>query len=148
MLSNACKYAIRAILYLAINSDETKRIGAKKIAEDLETPKPFLAKLLQELSTNRLISSTKGPYGGFFLTDEDKQHHLWDVVVCIDGGHKFDQCFLGLSQCDDKNPCPVHHLISPFKGKILNHFKEKTINNLVEEMEINNTFISLKGLDI
>jgi Rrf2 family protein len=148
MLSNACKYAIRAILYLAINSDETKRIGAKKIAEDLETPKPFLAKLLQELSTNKLISSVKGPYGGFFLTDEDKQHHLWDVIVCIDGGHKFDQCFLGLSHCDNKNPCPIHHIASPFKEKLLNEFKNKTIDDFVEEIKREGTLISLKALDI
>ena len=148
MLSNASKYAIRAMLYLAQNSSPTNKIGAKSIAIELETPQPFLAKLLRQLSTNMLVSSTKGPNGGFFLTDENKEKYLWDVIVCIDGGYKFDECFFGLSKCDNKNPCPVHHIVSPFKEKLLANFKEKTIKALVKEMEINNTLISLKGLDI
>ncbi len=66
MLSNACKYDIRSMLYLVLHTDETKKIGVKKIAEDLDTPQPFLAKLLQQLTRSRLVSSTKGPNGGFF----------------------------------------------------------------------------------
>jgi hypothetical protein len=31
MLSNACKYAVRAVLYLAIETDEVKKIGVKKL---------------------------------------------------------------------------------------------------------------------
>ena len=52
MLSNACQYAIRSILYLSIFSDKDNKIGVKKIAEELETPQPFLAKLLQQLTRN------------------------------------------------------------------------------------------------
>lgn len=147
MLSNASKYALRAVLYLAQNSSTKKKFGAKAIAEELETPPPFLAKLLRQLASNKLVSSTKGPKGGFFLTDENKENYLWDVIVCIDGGYKFDQCFLGLSKCNSDNPCPVHYVVAPFKDKILKDFKEKTIGELVEHMEVQNTLISLKGLD-
>lgn len=147
MLSNASKYAIRAMLYLAQNSSPTNKIGAKFIADELETPQPFLAKLLRQLSTNRLVSSTKGPNGGFYLSDENKEKYLWDVIVCIDGGYKFEQCFLGLSKCDHKNPCPVHHIVSPFKEELLDNFKGKTINDLVEEIEKEGTVISLKGFN-
>ncbi len=148
MLSNASKYALRAVLYLAQNSSAKKKFGAKTIAEELETPPPFLAKLLRQLASNKLVSSTKGPKGGFFLTDEDKENYLWDIIVCIDGGYKFDECFLGLSKCNGENPCPVHHIVAPFKENLLKKFKGKTINDLIEEMESNNTLISLKGLDI
>ncbi len=148
MLSNACKYAIRAILYLAIHSDETTKIGVKKIAEELETPQPFLAKLLRQLTSNKLVSSTKGPGGGFFLDKNNKEKSIWDVICCIDGTHKFEKCFLGLSKCSDKNPCPVHSTVSPFKKKILNEFRDKTISKLVEEIEVEGTVISLKGFDL
>ena len=37
MLSNASKYAIRAMLYLAQNSSPENKIGAKSIAKELET---------------------------------------------------------------------------------------------------------------
>ena len=147
MLSKACKYAIRAILFLAIHSDKDNKIGFKKIAEELETPQPFLAKLLQQLSTHNLISSTKGPGGGFYLSENDIQHKLWDVVLNIDGSDKFNECFLGLSLCSDEHPCPVHHIVKPFKNTILEDFKQKNIGQLKQEIETNGTLLSLKILD-
>jgi len=147
MLTNACKYAIRAVLYLAMYSNETKKVGVKKIAEEVEIPQPFLAKLLQELIRNKLVSSIKGPNGGFFLNKRQKQNSVWDIITCIDGTKKFDQCFLGLPKCGDDNPCPVHFMISPFKEKVFGSFREKTIAEFVNEIKNTGKVISLKGLD-
>ncbi len=135
MLSNACQYAIRSALYLSIHSSESDKFGVKIIAEELETPQPFLAKVLQKLSKRNLISSTKGPNGGFFLTATDQQNSIWDIVMCIDGDSKFNQCFLGLMTCDDKNPCPVHFKVAPFKTKILGDFKDKTIKQYSDQIK-------------
>ncbi len=148
MLSNACKYAIRSILYLAINSSEDNKIGVKIIAEELETPQPFLAKLLQQLTRDKLVSSTKGPNGGFYLDSKNRKNAIWDVIISIDGTSKFDNCFLGLAKCDDRNPCPVHFIVSPFKDKILSSFRDKTIDEYVVEIKNTNRVISLKDLDL
>lgn len=147
MLSNACQYAIRSILYLSIYSDKDNKIGVKKIAEELETPQPFLAKLLQQLTRSDLVSSTKGPNGGFFLSEANKQNAIWDIVMNIDGSEKFDQCFLGLARCEDKNPCPVHHITAPFKKKILADFKDKTIEVFTADLKNSRKIISLKEFD-
>ncbi len=146
MLSNACQYAIRSVLFLAIHSNESKKIGVKIIAEELESPQPFLAKLLQQLSRQKLVSSTKGPNGGFFLTQKDRNNSIWDVVVCIDGTEKFDSCFMGLPACGDENPCPVHFTVSPFKEKILQNFRDKTIAQFTEEIQSTGKVISLKNI--
>ena len=148
MLSNACKYAIRAILYLAIETDEEKKIGVKKISEELETPQPFLAKLLQQLTKAKLVSSTKGPNGGFYLTKKDKENAVWDIVINIDGTAKFDDCFLGLSTCSDANPCPIHFIVSPFKEKLLENLRDKTITQYVVEMKQTGKVLSLKDYDV
>jgi Rrf2 family protein len=148
MLSQATKYAVRAVLYLAIHSDPNSKFGAKHIASELELPSPYLAKLLQVLTARQIISSSKGPTGGFFLTDEDRKQCLWNIVEAIDGNSKFEQCFLGLSLCDDQNPCPVHHIAAPFKEQITTLFKERTIGDLAANMESDKTLISLKGLEI
>lgn len=148
MLSNACKYAIRSVLYLAIHSDITKKIGVKTIAEELETPQPFLAKLLQQLTRDTLVSSTKGPNGGFYLDDKNKQNTVWDIIKSIDGTTKFDTCFLGLSKCDSTNPCPVHFIVVPFKDSILSNFRDKTILEYSEEIKGTRQVLTLKDLDI
>ncbi len=147
MLSNACQYAIRSILYLSIYSNETKKIGVKVIADELETPQPFLAKLLQQLAKKNLVSSIKGPHGGFYLTKKNNENSLWDIVTCIDGTDKFDNCFLGLAACDDKNPCPVHFIVVPFKQKLLNDFRDKTIAQFTKEITLSGRVISLKDFN-
>lgn len=147
MLSNACKYAIRSVLFLAMYSDGKERYGVKKIAEELETPQPFLAKLLQQLSKNKLVSSIKGPSGGFFLSEQDRKNSVWNIIECIDGTDKFTKCFMGLSTCGDENPCPVHFTVAPFKEKILNDFQDKTIQEFADEIKLKGRRISLKKFD-
>ncbi len=147
MLSNASKYAIRSILYLAIH-DKKKKIGVKKIAEELEAPQPFLAKLLQQLARNKFVSSSKGPSGGFYLSDKDRKNSVWDIIKSIDGTDKFDQCFMGLSSCGDENPCPVHFTVAPFKKKILTDFKDKTIQEFSDEIKLKGRHLSLHNMGI
>jgi DNA-binding IscR family transcriptional regulator len=55
MLSNTCKYAIRALIYLANYAKDNQKIGIKKISEDLKIPSPFLGKILQSLAREKLI---------------------------------------------------------------------------------------------
>ncbi len=148
MLSSACKNAIRSVLFLAMFSNETKKIGVKEIAETLDMPQPFLSKLLQRLIKNDLVSSTKGPYGGFFLDQNNIKKTVWDIVICIDNSQKFDQCFLGLAKCDDENPCPVHFTVSLFKKKIMVDFKEKTIIQFAEDIKSTGKVITLKDFDV
>ncbi|KAB1159530.1 MULTISPECIES: RrF2 family transcriptional regulator [Tenacibaculum] len=148
MLSNACKYAIRSVLYLAIHNEENSRVGVKKIAEELSVPQPFLAKLLQQLTKSKLVSSSKGPTGGFYLNELNFKNTVWDIIKSIDGTDKFDQCFMGLSSCDDKNPCPVHFTVAPFKKKLMDDFKDKTIREFTKEIKIKGRHISLKQLDV
>ena len=50
----------------------TKRLVPKDVAEALYIPTSFLAKILQTLARKKVISSNKGPGGGFWLTDEEK----------------------------------------------------------------------------
>lgn len=148
MLSNACKYAIRSVLYLSIHNTENKKVGVKKIAEELEVPQPFLAKLLQQLTKNKLVSSSKGPTGGFYLNETNLKNTVWDIIICIDGSTKFDNCFMGLSSCSDSNPCPVHFTVAPFKQKLMADFKDKDIQEFTEKIKLKGRHISLKNFDI
>jgi len=148
MLTNATKIAIRATLYLAMFSSETKKLGVKHIAETLEIPQPFLSKLLQKLNKSDIVSSTKGPHGGFYLNEINTKKRVWDIIVCIDNPERFDQCFLGLAECSDDNPCPLHFTVAPFKKKIMRDFKDKTILQFANEIKSSDkVIISLKDFD-
>ncbi len=133
MLTKSSKYGIRAVLYLAANKS-CKKCGSKEIAKKLDIPAPFLAKTLQELVRNNIISSVKGPNGGFFLTENDKNKSILDVINGIDGIEKFDECFLGHPDCNDVNPCAVHHIYSPFKTELLHTLRAKNIGDFSKEI--------------
>ena len=148
MLSNASKYAIRSVLYLSVHVEKNKKIGVKKIADELEVPQPFLSKLLQQLTKAKLVSSTKGPAGGFYLNEKNLKNTVWDIIKCIDGSSKFDNCFMGLSSCNDQNPCPVHFTVAPFKKKLMKDFKDKNILEFSEKIKLKGRHISLKDFDL
>ncbi|MDH5414280.1 MAG: Rrf2 family transcriptional regulator [Flavobacteriaceae bacterium] len=134
MLSKSSKYAIRAVLYLSINSDENKKLSPTDIAEAIEIPAPFIAKILQELTKRGLISSLKGRGGGFYLNEKNKKNSLISIVDSIDGIEKFQECMLGLAVCSDLNPCPIHHTIAPLRKNIVEHLTYKTIDELATEV--------------
>jgi len=148
MLSRASKYAILSTLFLAEHSSVDKKISVKVIAGSIDVPSPFLAKLFQQLVRGKIISSTKGPNGGFFLTEKNRKKNVLDIIENIDGLNKFNDCFLGLNECDGKNPCPVHFIVEPFKNSLLGKFRDKTIHEFSQEISENGRVLTLKGLDL
>lgn len=141
MLSNSSKYAINAILYLAVHASENNKIGVKDIAESLNIPSPFLAKLLQILVKKKALSSTKGPRGGFYLTEKEKEIPLVQIVYHIDGIDKFTSCALGLKKCSSDKPCPVHHSVQPLKVAFLELLETNTIKDFAEKVKQGNAFL-------
>lgn len=147
MLSRASKYAILSTLFLAEHSSASKKISVKDIANSIDVPSPFLAKLFQQLVRGNIISSTKGPNGGFYLTEENCENTVCDIIENIDGLNKLNECFLGLSKCDSVNPCPVHFIVEPFKNNILGKFRDKNIKEFANEIADKGRVLTLKDID-
>ena len=80
MFSNQSKYAIRGIIYLAIHANHDHKLSSKEVGINIKVPIPFLAKIFQTLSKENLISSSKGPKGGFYLTDENLSGNLMSII--------------------------------------------------------------------
>ncbi|MFW5803924.1 MAG: RrF2 family transcriptional regulator [bacterium] len=144
MLSNTCKYAVRAVIYLAYNEDKGKNIGIKQISEDLEIPMPFLGKILQILAKQKLLISTKGPNGGFKLANDAHKINLLDIVRVIDGKDLFEDCLIGLKTCNEEDkPCPIHSKYAAIRSDLYNMFQKQSIGGLVEELKKGNLELNL-----
>ena len=105
--SRSCEYALRALTFLA-GLDEGQMSTVKQISDEEQLPKQFLAKLLQSLARAGIVASVKGPGGGFALARSPETITLHDVVNCIDGNVDFNRCAVGLVDCVDDAPCPLH----------------------------------------
>ena len=132
MFSNSTKYAIRTIVELS-KAEESEKQTVDYLATELDIPKPFLSKILQQLSKAEIISSLKGRGGGFYLTEKNREHKLIDVIKCIDGRNFFNTCILGLNSCDSKNPCLLHFEYT----KIKKHLEKKICDSSLKELIAN-----------
>lgn len=97
---------------------------------EIQVSESYLAKILQELSRRGIISSTKGRNGGFFLTENNLNHSLMDIVRVVDGDQSVDSCLLGISNCNLNNPCALHDIIG--KGKT--DFNRKLQNSVIKDI--------------
>lgn len=76
MFSKACEYAIRAVIYISIRSIAGSKLSIKEIAKEIDSPLHFTAKILQTLSREGIISSIKGPNGGFYINQKQSPSPL------------------------------------------------------------------------
>jgi Rrf2 family protein len=133
MLSNSCKYGIRAVVYLA-SRHTRNNIGIREISGDLGLPSPFLAKILQQLAKHKILNSVKGPNGGFSLKKKPESITMLDIVKIIDGDNLFKNCLIHEGACNDvrksRKACPVHDDYSVIRSKIDGLFRNKTIADL------------------
>lgn len=113
-----------------------EKTGAKQIAEVLQLSEPFLAKVLQQLARWGLVSSTKGPNGGFYLSEANLELPLLHIVERIDGLSELQACIMDLPTCSAHNPCPFHHLYKGFRGQLMEKLSTKTIGTWVVTEEL------------
>lgn len=82
-------------------------MSLKEIAEEIDSPVAFTAKILQLLSKNKIVDSVKGAYGGFEIDREQMDKlKLSQIVDAIDGDKIYAGCGLGLKECNADKPCP------------------------------------------
>lgn len=127
MFSKSCEYAIKACIFIAQNSDDVKCVSVKEIAKGIHAPEYFVAKILQELSRKKVISSVKGPNGGFCMSEVQMNKPVLHIVLLIDGDGLLNNCVLGLEHCSSINPCPMHHEYQKIKQRLKNMLENNSI---------------------
>lgn len=135
MLSNTCKIAIKAVIYLAAKAENGEKSGVKEIAQYINASEHTVSKILQNLVRQKIINSIKGPTGGFYITKEQQQQPIITIVDTIDGKDLFEGCGLGLSKCSSTHPCPIHDDYKKGRELIKELFTTKTISVLCAPVE-------------
>jgi Rrf2 family protein len=135
MLSNTSKYAIRAVIYLSLNTGDGMKLGIKQISKDLKIPTPFLGKILQTLAKHKILASTKGPHGGFGLGKKADEIKLIDIVDIIDGEDIFRKCLIRLDDCSETEPCSMHERYSVIRSHLHNLFRNQNISDLIQDIK-------------
>ena len=133
ILSRATEYAIRLIFYLSDRQPLPQYVRIKDVAVDLEVSYFQLAKVANILITNEILKANTGPTGGIDLCDHANSLPLSVVLEIFGEKDIFDQCILGLPQCSDENPCPIHTVWGTTRRELRSTFFDKTLGELKKD---------------
>lgn len=146
MFSKATEYALRATIYIAQRSGDKNKPGLTEIAKAIDSPKSFTAKILQMLTKdNKVVSSVRGPNGGFFLTEKARKLPVHTILEAMGEDETLNKCVLGLKLCSEVKPCPMHHQYKPLKLQLIKLFETKTIQALADEITTGASVIGNKN---
>ncbi len=132
MISKTNQYALRAVLYIAREGDD-RAVTAREIARDLELPANYLSKILNALARVGVLRSERGPRGGFRLGVPADELSLAAVLAPFDAVSGTPDCLLGLGECSDESPCPLHERWRGASDPMIGFFRETVIADLVRE---------------
>lgn len=142
MFSKTCEYAIRASIFIASQSYKNNRVTIKDIAENIDSPKSFTAKILQILAKKEIVHSIKGIGGGFEIPkDEIKKINLAQIVTAIDGVAVFTNCALGLNHCCDERPCPLNSKFRSIREDLAKMLETTYLEELVVDVNSGDSFL-------
>ena len=106
MLSRSGLYALQAALLLA-QAEDGGPVSAARMAERLEVPPDYLAKVLHRMAQEGILRSQRGAHGGYMLAAHPDDVTVECVVEPFEGVEFPKVCLLG-GPCDTADPCSAH----------------------------------------
>ncbi len=140
MLSQKCKYALRALIVLArAPDDELMLVG--DIAEQESLPKKFLEAILLELNRNGLVRSRRGRGGGYALAKTADRITFGQVVRIMDGPLAPLSCvsvnyYRRCDDCKSEQDCEIRRVMQRVRDAIADELDGTTLAAALETPDL------------
>jgi len=131
-LTRKGEYAIRGIIYLA-QQPPGKMSLISEIAEAVDAPQTFLAKIFQNFAKQGIVNSYRGTGGGFTLGRLSSEITLREVVEAVEGPIIPNRCLTGKGGCVRDNECLVHPVWRNVQSQIIRILDAVTIEDLAKK---------------
>jgi len=129
LITRNTDYAMRALCYIA--TQEAPSVSAAEVVAALKIPRPFLRKILQVLSGEGLLRSTKGQGGGFSLARPREQILLTDLIRIFQNTIQLNECVFKKKICPNRSTCVLKKEIDSIERDALKRLHGITIASLV-----------------
>ncbi len=116
MLAQKTRYALRALLYLA-EAEQGRSVQAAEIAATQQVPRKYLELILLDLKKGGLISSRRGPGGGYVLARPPAEISFAEVIRLMDGPIALVPCaslnfYAKCGDCHDEASCAIRQVMA------------------------------------
>lgn len=131
-ISDAVALGIHGATWLAAQSD--KAYSCRELARVLNVSENHLAKVLQRLSRAGIVTSTRGPKGGFVLAKPAEEITFLQVMEAIDGPLSVPGCLIGQPKCNGQE-CVMGNLLHEIYEKSHAYFQQTTLADLARVLK-------------
>jgi Rrf2 family protein len=134
MFNKETEYALRSLIYIKLQNLKNRRPGTAEVSKEIEAPPSFIAKILQRLVRSGFLESLKGKGGGFYFDPEKPDLPIKKLISATEGERSFSGCGIGLKNCNENDPCPLHDKYAPIRDSINRLVSGETVQSLAEKV--------------
>lgn len=133
-LTTRGRYAVTAMLDLAIHYDQGS-IALSDVAGRQGISLSYLEQLFAQLRKRGLVSSTRGPGGGYRLNNPPDQISIARIIDAIDENIDATLCS-GQKNCTDDDACLTHFLWEELSANIRTFLSAKTLGDMINQPHV------------
>lgn len=130
-LTTKGRFAVTAMVDLALRH-QAGPVTLAGIGERQQISLSYLEQLFGKLRRNELVSSVRGPGGGYCLAKPEAEITVADIIMAVDEPMDATQCG-GRENCLDDKRCMTHDLWTNLNRHMIEYLKSVTLRDLVEQ---------------
>jgi len=128
-LTTKGRYAVTAMLDLALNADQGP-VCLADISSRQDISLSYLEQLFARLRRARLVSSVRGPGGGYLLGKAPAEISVAGVIDAVNESVDATRCH-GEANCHQGSKCITHHLWCDLSDEIQRFLSDISLQELV-----------------
>ena len=133
-LTTKGRYAVTAMLDLALHAQKGP-ISLADISERQGISISYLEQLFAKLRKNNLVTSVRGPGGGYRLSRDGSLIFVAEIIDAVDEKMDATRC-LGKGNCQNGETCLTHDLWQDLSDQLHQFLSEISVQGLVDRSEI------------
>ncbi|HUO45078.1 MAG TPA: Fe-S cluster assembly transcriptional regulator IscR [Burkholderiales bacterium] len=130
-LTTKGRFAVTAMVDLALHHGNDP-VTLAEISERQKISLSYLEQLFGKLRRRFLVSSVRGPGGGYRLAKDMAQISIADIILAVDEPIDATQCS-GRENCHDDQKCITHDLWASLNAHIFEYLGAVTLKQMVDE---------------
>ena len=130
-LTTKGRYAVTAMMDLALHQSEDEHVSLKSIANHQEISVAYLEQIFSKLKAGGLVNGTRGPNGGYRLSRPAETISIFEIIDAVDEPVDITRCH-GKKDCQDGEVCLTHELWTDLSNQISSFLDQLKLGDIVQ----------------